>query len=620
MINHLGRSWWPMVGFSVALAVSCGGGDSDQPTEAGNDHGAGSGPVSGPTSSLTSRPNILLLISDEQFADAMSAVMGSQYLNTPNMNGIAASGMRFTRAYAANPICVPSRSAMFTGRFPHQLGIQTNVSSGLDATKYPLMGKYFSNAGYETGYVGKWHIPYPVSNKATHGFNFTAETGNGSGSDPRVVTPATDFIRKPRTNPFLLVVSFVNPHDICEWARGNSLPDGSIGTPPAASLCPPLRPNNLPQQNEPDIMALLRRSYQAAPMFPVGNYTDDKWRQYLWAYYRMIELTDGRIGQVLQVLRETGQESNTVIVFTSDHGDAMGSHKWNQKTIFHDESARVPFIVSQKGTTSIGTSNRLVNVGVDLMPTLMEFAGIAKPAALPGLSLAKTALGQMTTDPRTYIVTSNKAVQGAPINGTTPTPGGRMVRSANYKYCAYDEGTGSRESLVDMAADPGEKINIASNPAYATLLAQHRSYLSEFKSAYADPFLAPGGTSAVRVNDADLRITYVSYGLHSNQTGAYNLDLHGTTTAGATATFVFNGTSISWGAKKGPGSGKSEVRIDGALMGTVDLYAPSPQYQVIVYRNTSLSSGTHTIQIRNTNTKNASASSYYSWIDFFEYR
>ena len=101
------------------------------------------------------RPNILVLMADEHFANAMSSVIGTQHLNTPNLDSLAASGMRFKRSYAANPICVPSRSSMFTGRFPHQIGIQSNQATNLDAVKYPLMGKYFSDAGYDTGYIGK---------------------------------------------------------------------------------------------------------------------------------------------------------------------------------------------------------------------------------------------------------------------------------------------------------------------------------------------------------------------------------------------------------------------------------------------------------------------------------
>ena len=456
------------------------------------------------------RPNILVLMADEHFADAMSSVIGTQHLNTPNLDSLAASGMRFKRSYAANPICIPSRSAMLTGRFPHQIGIQSNQATNLDAVKYPLMGKYFSDAGYDTGYIGKWHIPFSVTNKAVHGFQTTANIGDG-GIDAGMVTPTVNFINTPRTKPFLLVASFINPHNICEWARGDNLPDGAIGTPPAASSCPPLRANNLPQTNEPPIIALVRQSYQSSPQFPVGGYTDTKWRQYIWAYYRMIEKTDAYIGQILQALRDSGQESNTVVIFTSDHGDGMGSHKWNQKTLFYDESARVPLIISQKGTTIVGTSNRLVNVGVDLLPTAMEFAGIAKPAALPGLSLANTALGTMTTDPRTYIVTSNKANQGAAVNGTIPKPGGRMVRSSRYKYCAYDEGTGSRESLVDMQTDPGEMTNLAGNPSFATVLSQHRTYLSQFKTAFGDPFPVPTGGTAITF-EADALTTTVSSG------------------------------------------------------------------------------------------------------------
>ena len=118
----------------------------------------------------------------------------------------------------------------------------------------------------------------------------------------------------------------------------------------------------------------------------------------------------------------------------------------------YDEASRVPFIISRKGVTKPGVSNRLAHTGVDLIPTFCDFAGIETPKGLPGLSLKKTALGRGGEDPREYLVISNKLVQGAPIDGHKPEPGGRMVRSQRYKYCAYDEGE-RRESLEIMVTE-----------------------------------------------------------------------------------------------------------------------------------------------------------------------
>ena len=329
-------------------------------------------------------------MTDQQFADAMSCCIGKEHIHTPNMDSLAAAGMRFTRAYTANPLCVPARTSMFTGRYPHETGIQTNTNEKIDPEKFPCLGRVFRSAGYETGFFGKWHMPFAEARKDQHGFE-TCVIGKQAIYDGG---PVAQFIRKRRERPFLAVASFLNPHNICEWSRGQTLPGGSVGEPPAPEQCPPLKPNMAPPAGETDIIAHMRRAYQAHPLFPVGDFSDAKWRQYLWAYYRLIEKVDQNVGTVLEALRESGQEQNTVVVFLSDHGECHGTHRWNQKTVFYDESARVPLLISQKGTTRLGVCDALVQTGVDLIPTLCEFAGIATPRELPGRGLRGHAMGQ----------------------------------------------------------------------------------------------------------------------------------------------------------------------------------------------------------------------------------
>lgn len=429
------------------------------------------------------RRNVLLIITDQQFADAMSCRIGKEHIHAPAMDSLAAGGILFSRAYCANPVCVPSRAAMFTGRYPAETGVLSHVVKKLDHRRFPCMGILFRNAGYDTGYVGKWYVPIPINVPGASGFEFV-ENIRCNGADPRMLPSVVKFLKQKRSKPFLLVASFNNPHNICEWARGKRgkrLPDGHVGTPPAVDKCPPLRANHLPPKNETDIMALLRRSYQASRTFPVGAFGERQWREYIWAYYRMIESVDRRIGKLLNVLRETGQENKTVIVFTSDHGDCQGAHGWNQKTVFYDESARVPLIIAPLGHNSPKVSDRLVNTGVDLLPTLCDYAGIPTPKGLSGLSL-KT-LDRKAW--REYVVYQNQLLQGARVDGRTPRPSGRMVRSDRFKYCLYGEGR-RRESLVDMKADPGEMVNQAGNPEFRDVLRKHRAFLREFAERHND--------------------------------------------------------------------------------------------------------------------------------------
>jgi choline-sulfatase len=429
------------------------------------------------------RPNILILMTDQQFADAMSCRMGGRYIKTPHMDSLAANGTLFTRAYCANPLCVPSRTSMFTGRYPSETGIQTNQAAELDVEQYPLMGRIFQRAGYLTGYFGKWHIPVPQARTELHGFDVWQRRSDDAGTAAKAV----EFIKTRHNTPFLLVASFLNPHNICQWPRGEKLSEGDVGTPPPLEECPPQRLNHAMPRNETGIMGLMRRSFQSSRLFPVGGYDAKKWREYIWAYYRMIELVDGLIGQVCGAVREAGIEEHTLIVFTSDHGDCQGAHGWNQKTVFYEEAARVPFILSLKGTTKRGTANRLVQTGVDLIPTLCSYADIPVPKQLPGLSLKETANGKGAKDPRAYVVVSNRMVQGAAIDGRVFKPDGRMVRSQRYKYCVYSEGQRS-ESLVDMEEDPGEMMNLAGDPEYKQILDAHRAMLATWSSKINDNF------------------------------------------------------------------------------------------------------------------------------------
>ena len=426
------------------------------------------------------KPNILIIMTDQQFADAMSCVMGTRYLHTPHMDSLAENGMRFTRAYTPNPLCMPMRTSLFTGRYPHQTGVQTNGGPKINPAECDFMGKLFRDAGYETAYFGKWHIAFDSKRRDVHGFDIFDD--KNSRRDPAL---AAAFLKKTHDRPFLVVASFLGPHEICEWARKQKIPGAQLPDPPPLRERPPLRTNSEPPKNETDIMTHMRKSYQAHRLFPVGDYTEADWRRHIWGYYRLIERVDGYVGTVLTALRDSGQEENTLVVFLSDHGDCHGAHRWNQKTVFYDESARVPFILSWKGKTPRGTSRLLLNTGIDLIPTLCDFAGIRVPVGLPGKSLKAPAKGEAPAWKRDYVVSQNHMVQCEPVDGKHLQPHGRMVRSDRYKYCLYSEGK-RRESLVDMDNDPGEMVNQAGNPDFKAVLVQHRAYLKEHAERHND--------------------------------------------------------------------------------------------------------------------------------------
>jgi choline-sulfatase len=430
-------------------------------------------------------PNIVFIMTDQHSADALSCRMGDRYLKTPALDSLAARGTLFTKAYTPNPLCMPARNSIFTGRYPHETGITDNTKVTLDATEFVTMGTHFLRAGYQTAYFGKWHLAYDEGATRTHGFE-TLDTGH---IDADSAAKASAFLARKHEKPFLLVVSFLNPHNVCELARGQELNNGPIGNPPSAEKLPPAPANLVPARNEPDTMTQIRAGYHANPQFPVGNFNPKMWQALRWGYYRLIEKVDAEIGKVLASLKAAGLEENTLIVFTADHGECAGAHGFNQKTVFYEESARVPLMVSVPGQRVGRVSEKLINTGTDLLPTMLDFAGVPRPAKLSGASLRPLALGQPVPAWRDDVVVQNNMSQTFPVAGNVPTTEGRMIRTDRYKYCVYVHGQ-NRESLVDLEKDPGEMHNLARDPAQRETLLAMRERLRRWGVENRDPLVA----------------------------------------------------------------------------------------------------------------------------------
>lgn len=435
------------------------------------------------------RPNILLICTDQQGADAMSAA-GNPYLHTPAMDALAARGTRYTRAYCTNPICVPSRASLFTGRPPHELGINHNMTPvGLTA---PCLGRLMADAGYDTAYTGKWHIPHEHGDVAWHGFahlDFIQDNGN----DRYLAEACESYFAQPHEAPFFLVASFVNPHDICEWARqASGIPDvllnGELPPPPPPEECPPLPENHAIPQPEPSVIRDLQRDPLAERTYPVTDWDQGKWRQYRWAYYRLVELVDQEIGRLLAALERSGRAEETVIIFTSDHGDGAAAHQWNQKTLLYEECARVPFVVVDPRQNHLAgtTSKRFVSNGLDLAATCLDLAGAELPPGYEGQSVRADSPGHM------FVVTETEL---APVYGQGSGIHGRMLRTERYKYCRYSCGE-HQEQLFDLEQDPGEIRNRAYEPEFRGVVQEHRDLLEQWMKETDDPVLALLATSS----------------------------------------------------------------------------------------------------------------------------
>ena len=264
------------------------------------------------------RPNIILIMTDQQIADAMSN-RGNPYLETPAMDMLANDGITFTRAYCSFPVSGPSRASIMTGKMPHELNIFNNNQALSDADKEKTIGMKMSDAGYDCLYAGKWHVPTIHLPNDEFGFLNVANM-----NDMELVDKVRPELEKKRENPLFLVASFLNPHEICEYARSQSLHYGEINIPQSAQL-PPLPKNHKTADDFSE--ALLLHKELNPKWYPTRNYTTSDWQNYLYAYYRLVERVDSLIGDLILALKENELYDNSLIIFTSDHGEGVAAHE-----------------------------------------------------------------------------------------------------------------------------------------------------------------------------------------------------------------------------------------------------------------------------------------------------
>ncbi|UCG56135.1 MAG: sulfatase-like hydrolase/transferase, partial [Phycisphaerales bacterium] len=268
-------------------------------------------PSAGDSSKREARPNILFIMTDQQSAGMMSC-MGNKWLKTPAMDRLAASGIRFDRAYACNPVCVPSRFSLQTGLMPSAIGMGHNGDSREAAVTEVMirqsLGRLFRKAGYETVYGGKVHLPRKMKGIQNLGYrNLTSNSRRG------LADACAEFIKGKHTKPFLLFASFINPHDICYMAindcnRANGrAPMGNTDSKTCETVldrarnsgdigafvdahCPILPENHQVPKNEPEGITLNYVNARDFRAYIRANWTANQWRLHRWAYCRLTEM------------------------------------------------------------------------------------------------------------------------------------------------------------------------------------------------------------------------------------------------------------------------------------------------------------------------------------------
>jgi iduronate 2-sulfatase len=479
-----------------------------------------------PHSSVSAQPNVLFLISDD--LNNYLGCYGDPRAKTPNIDKLAARGVKFERSYCTFPLCGPSRNSVLTGLYPNSTGILSNSQIFRQTIPSQLsLPQAFRQAGYFAARIGKlYHYNVPNS-IGTNGHDdpaswelelnpagvdrleeqpkiFTLTPGQYGGTLSWFASPKSDEhhtdammaadagwvlerCARQKQRPFFLAVGFFRPH-----------------TPYVSPKTPYF---DLYPEAEMPVVQGVKEDQADVPAAALGSYkkeqdklTDELRRQCLQAYYASISFMDAQVGRVIDSLDHLGLAENTIIVFTSDHGYHMGEHGLWQKQSLFEGSARVPMLIVAPGTAGKGSVVKTPVSHLDLFPTLAELAGIKAPANLQGQSLVP-----MLKDPnatgRGWALT--QVVRGGNFNrqGAAPARGdkgkrffGYSLRTPRWRYTEWAEGAEGRE-LYDHDNDPRELTNLANKPEHAATVA---ALSAQTRAAAKTTFPANGKTPELK--------------------------------------------------------------------------------------------------------------------------
>ena len=427
-----------------------------------------------------SRPNVVFVFDDQHRYSAMGS-SGNAVIQTPHLDRLAGQGLILDQMYSSCPICAPYRGQLMTGRYSHCNGVMDNEYMLFPGQTF--LPEAFRQAGYKTGYVGKWHLGYPpyteesrcgfdymASYNCQHDYYDTSYHENETGPidmetwAPDVETDlAVRFMEEARS-PFLLVLGWGPPH----WPYDQYSDEYDIYNPDEVDL-----PPNVPQQ-----MAAFARVEIAD-------------------YYGNVTALDAQMGRIMAALDRLEISDQTVLIFTSDHGDHLSSHgygkpmdKWMHhsfrasKATPYEESIHVPFVARWPGHIPAATRSDAIVSSVDLMPTLLQLSGIEVPEGVQGVDQSHHLLAE--EGPFSDSVYLQILGPGWPHRGKW-VGYWRGVRTDRWVYARW-HGDEYGPLLFDRDKDPFEMNNLAGNADYDEIQKQMESRLKQWISATADPF------------------------------------------------------------------------------------------------------------------------------------
>lgn len=439
--------------------------------------------------------NVLFIIADDLTATAVSAYE-NKVSKTPNIDALAAEGVRFTAAYCQFPVCGPSRASLMSGYYPSatevfgyisgrdhigpdrktwaqlfkengyysarvskifHMGVPIDIEKGSDGTDDPVSwNERFNSQGPEWRAPGDGELVQgnPDGTLPIKGGNvMTIVKADGNDlvhSDGKTAQKASELIRAHKAEPFFLAVGFVRPHVPFVAPRPYFEPY-------------PYEDIIMPPKVEGDWDDIPERGINYVTSVN-GKMTREQEKKAVAAYYASVAYMDTQVGKVLQTLREEGLEDNTIIVFTSDHGFHLGEHEFWMKVSLKEESVRVPLIIKVPGKEP-AVCHSLVEL-LDLYPTISELAGLSYSEHLQGKSLT----GLLDNPQETVRDMAFSVTQG----GNT-----FLLRTKDWAYIQYQEDGSLGMELFDMRRDPQQFTNLAHIPAYAAIVADFQQKLKE---------------------------------------------------------------------------------------------------------------------------------------------
>jgi len=435
-------------------------------------------------------PNILFFLSDQHRFDALGC-NGAATCQTPTLDGIAARGTRFTHAFTPIALCSPARGSLLTGLYPHNHGQLANMGNFnsvfdkqiLDKTGYPEL---LTNEGYSVGYIGKWHLPAEGDTSfwhfdRWHTYREYREDISDLGLDASISKevqrlewgPDAPFCGRSRlageylldawtadraiellqtyahvNRPFMIFAGFFGPH----FPYAVPAPYDAMYDPSQVK-----RWANFDEQfvDKPLIQQKEMLRWNASHL------TWPDWQKVIAHYWGYCTYIDAQIGRVTSRLEELGLGENTVVIYSSDHGDMVGSHRlFNKGMQMYDEIYRIPLILRWPEVTQPSSECDAMVSLVDVMPTILDIAGAQKPDGLDGRSLANFLRGSAVDSWPDDVYAEAHGYEGALQTQ-------RMVRTISWKYvynpCSFDE-------LYDLESDPGELHNLAGKLGYKHVL------------------------------------------------------------------------------------------------------------------------------------------------------